>query len=73
LPPESGKAEKWHAKALLQGVQNISKPLNQPNIEIDLLHTFIGNRQNQFWIAYALNLTTGGVLDFIVERRNSGP
>jgi transposase-like protein len=35
--------------------------LNLANIEVDELRTFIGNKQNQYWIAYALNRTTGTV------------
>ncbi|WP_188938390.1 IS1 family transposase, partial [Puia dinghuensis] len=45
-------------------------PLNQANIEVDELHTFIGHKQNQFWIAYALNRATGKVLDFVIGRRS---
>jgi len=57
---------KWTAKS-------ISKPpivLHQENIEVDELRTFIGNKQNQYWIAYALNRSNGEVMDFIVGKRS---
>ena len=57
---------KWTGKT-------IAKPpirLRQANVEIDELRTFIGNKQNQYWIAYALNRATGEVMDFIVGKRN---
>ena len=53
--------------------KSIVKPpirLHQENIEVDELRTFIGNKQNQYWIAYALNRITGEVMDFIVGRRS---
>lgn len=55
---------KWTGKS-------ISKPpirLHQEYIEVDELRTFIGNKQNQYWVAYALNRTSGGVMDFIVGK-----
>jgi IS1 family transposase len=57
---------KWTGKT-------IAKPpirLQQANVEIDELRTFIGNKQNQYWIAYALNRATGEVMDFIVGKRS---
>jgi IS1 family transposase len=42
--------------------------LNQASVEIDELRTFIGNKQNQYWVAYALNRDTGKVLDFVVGK-----
>jgi insertion element IS1 protein InsB len=52
--------------------KSIIKPpirLHQANVEVDELRAFIGNKQNQYWIAYALNRRTGEVKDFIVGRR----
>jgi insertion element IS1 protein InsB len=57
---------KWRGKS-------IAKPpirLHQANIEVDELRTFIGNKQNQYWIAYALNRSNGEVMDFIVGKRS---
>ena len=53
--------------------KSIVKPpirLHQENIEVDELRTFIGNKRSPYWIAYALNRSTGEVTDFIVGRRN---
>ncbi len=57
---------KWAAKSII-------KPpirLHQETVEVDELRTFIGNKQNQYWIAYALNRKSGEVMDFIVGKRN---
>ena len=37
--------------------------------EIDELHTFCGNKQHESWVMYAINKTTGKVIDFCVGRR----
>jgi IS1 family transposase len=53
--------------------KSIAKPpirLHQENIEVGELRTFIGNKRNQYWIAYALNRTTREITDFIVGRRS---
>jgi insertion element IS1 protein InsB len=44
--------------------------IQQGNIEVDELRTFIGNKQNQYWVAYALNRATGEVMDFVVGKRS---
>ena len=44
--------------------------LSQASVEVDELRTFIGKKQNQYWVAYALNRATGKVLDFVVGKRN---
>jgi IS1 family transposase len=38
--------------------------------EVYELRTFIGNKQNQYWVAYALNRATGEVMDFVVGKRS---
>ena len=45
-------------------------PMDQSTIEVDELHTFIGQKQNPYWIAYALNRATGKVLDFVIGKRS---
>ena len=45
--------------------------LYQASIEVDELRTFIGNKENHYWVAYALSRTTGKVLDFVVGRRTN--
>ena len=46
--------------------------LYQASVEVDELRTFIGNKENHYWVAYALNRATGKVLDFVVGRRTKG-
>lgn len=60
-------------KDIIRTSKSIVNPpirLHQENIEVDELRTFIGNKQNPYWIAYALNCATGEVTDFIVGRRS---
>jgi IS1 family transposase/transposase-like protein len=37
--------------------------------EIDELRTYCGNKRNECWIMYAINKTTGNIIDFVVGRR----
>jgi IS1 family transposase len=55
-----------------QGGKVTAKPpigLRQAIVEVDELRTLIGNKENQYWVAYALTRTTGKVLDFVVGGR----
>jgi insertion element IS1 protein InsB len=45
-------------------------PLNRKSFEIDELRTFIGTKENQYWVAYVLCSQTKEVIDFIVGRRS---
>jgi insertion element IS1 protein InsB len=58
--------------AIRRAAKATAKPpigLYPARVEVDELRTFIGNKGNQYWIAYALNRATGKVLDFVVGRR----
>ena len=51
---------------------HIHKPpiaMYQAVVEVDELRTYVGNKENQYWIAYALNRATGKVVDFIIGKR----
>jgi len=51
---------------------NISKPpvsSGQPTFEVDELWTYIGRKDNEYWLAYALDKATGQVADFIIGKR----
>lgn len=51
---------------------NIPKPSiihHLPSVEVDELWTYIGRKANEYWLAYALDKTTGSVLDFIIGKR----
>ena len=53
--------------------KRICKPaivLNQTELEVDELHTFIGRKGNEYWLAYALNKENGQVVDFVLGRRS---
>lgn len=45
-------------------------PINRKSFEIDELRTFIGNKSNQYWVAYVLCSETKKVIDFIVGKRS---
>jgi insertion element IS1 protein InsB len=45
-------------------------PLNRQSFEVDEIRTYIGNKENQYWVAYALCSQTKQVIDFIVGKRN---
>jgi insertion element IS1 protein InsB len=45
-------------------------PLNRRAFEVDELRTYIGNKDNQFWVAYALCSETREVIDFTVGKRS---
>ena len=55
--------------------QQVVKPpirMRQAIVEVDELRTYIGNKQNQCWVAYAMNRATGEVLDFAIGKRSKG-
>jgi insertion element IS1 protein InsB len=45
-------------------------PFNRRSVEIDEISTYVGRKENQFWVAYAFCTDTKQVLDFIVCKRN---
>jgi insertion element IS1 protein InsB len=54
---------------------SISKPSslrNQLVFEVDELWTYIGHRNNEYWLAYALNKATRKVVDFVIGKRTKG-
>jgi IS1 family transposase/transposase-like protein len=48
--------------------ETICQETNQ-TYEIDELRTFCGDKANECWVIYAINKTTGKVVDFVVGRR----
>jgi insertion element IS1 protein InsB len=53
--------------------KDIVKPmivLNQKELEVDEMRTYIGRKRNEYWLAYALNSATGEVVDFVVGKRS---
>ncbi|HWK05691.1 MAG TPA: IS1 family transposase [Puia sp.] len=54
---------------------HISKPpmlAKQQIVEVDELWTYIGRKDNEYWLAYALNKETREVVDFIIGKRTKG-
>ncbi len=52
----------------------IKKPVlieTNQEYEIDELRTYIGNKENECWIVYAINKSTRQVIDFAVGRRTT--
>jgi IS1 family transposase/transposase-like protein len=52
-----------------------AKPMivkKQDAVEVDELRTYVGNKRNEYWVAYALNRQTGKVIDFITGKRTKG-
>ena len=47
-------------------------PWHQQAFEVDELWTYIGRKDNEYWLAYALNRTTGKVVDFVIGKRTKG-
>jgi insertion element IS1 protein InsB len=45
-------------------------PLNRHSFEMDELRTYVGNKENQCWVAYALCSRTKQVIDFVVGKRS---
>jgi insertion element IS1 protein InsB len=62
-------------RKILQIARRIEKPpvpLNRPAFEMDELRTYIGHKDNQYWIAYALCPVSKAVIDFTVGKRSKG-
>ena len=64
------------ARTVVNGIRRIARGIKKPPIimnqaafEVDELYTYVGNKQNQYWVAYAINRTSGDVIDFIIGKR----
>jgi insertion element IS1 protein InsB len=55
--------------SLANGIAKPPIPQDQPAFEVDDLWTFIGRKENEYWLAYALNKATGRVVDFVIGKR----
>ncbi|HEY4063616.1 MAG TPA: IS1 family transposase [Puia sp.] len=54
---------------------NIERPIvAEPNpvFEVDELWTYIGRKDNEYWVAYGLDKATGRVVDFVIGKRTKG-
>jgi insertion element IS1 protein InsB len=67
------------ANTVLSRIQKIASPLarpaiteNRPVFEVDELWTYIGRKDNEYWLAYGLDKATGNVMDFVIGKRTKG-
>jgi len=59
-------------RRIRQTAGKISRPAisrDQKSFEVDELWTYVGNKRNEIWVAYAYNKTTDRIEDFVVGRR----
>ena len=59
-----------HIKNIARGIIKPPIILNNEELQVDELRTYIGRKKNEYWIAYAYNKATGKVIDFIVGKRS---
>jgi len=41
----------------------------EPVFEVDELWTYVGRKENEYWLAYGLDKSTGRVVDFVIGKR----
>jgi insertion element IS1 protein InsB len=56
-------------RTLANSIERPVKKEAQPLLEVDELWTYVGRKDNEYWIAYALNRKTRQVVDFIIGKR----
>jgi IS1 family transposase len=56
-------------RTLANGIERPVKTEVQPTFEVDELWTCIGRKDNEYWIAYALDRRTRKVVDFVIGKR----
>jgi IS1 family transposase len=57
-------------KLIAASIRKPFVPLNRAAFELDEVRTYLRNKGNQYWIAYALCSETRQVVDFIVGKRS---
>jgi IS1 family transposase len=66
------------ATTIIRHIKSISAAIVPPvyktgqTYEVDELRTFVGNKKNECWVAYALNRQTKRIENFVVGRRTKG-
>jgi IS1 family transposase/transposase-like protein len=56
-------------KRIADAISQPPIPQNKPAFEVDELWTYIGRKENEYWLAYALDKTTRQVIDFVIGKR----
>jgi insertion element IS1 protein InsB len=57
-------------KSIAQAIAKPPVPLNRTSFEMDEVRTYIGKKEDQYWVAYALCSETKKVIDFSVGKRS---
>lgn len=57
-------------RSIAQAIQKPAIPVKKISFELDEVRTYVGNKENQYWIAYALCSETKRVVDFTVGKRS---
>jgi insertion element IS1 protein InsB len=59
-------------KTIAAGISRPPIDQEQLTFEVDELWTYIGRKDNEYWLAYALNKSTREVADFVIGKRTKG-
>lgn len=67
---------KISVNTVLTRIRRIAENIERPNIEesnvvfeVDELWSYVGRKDNEYWLANGLNRATGQVVDFVVGKR----
>jgi IS1 family transposase len=62
-------------RIILKAAAEVTRPLpanDQLTLEVDELWTYVGRKDNEYWVAYALDRKTREVVDFVIGKRTKG-
>ena len=54
---------------IANGISKPPIPSGRPVFEVDELWTYIGRKENEYWLVYALDRNTRQVMDFVIGKR----
>ena len=54
---------------IANGISKPTIPQGRPAFEVDELWTYIGRKEDEYWLAYALDTATRQVMDFVIGKR----
>ena len=57
-------------RSIAAAIRKPAIPLYRKSFELDEVRTYIGNKDNQYWVAYAICSETRQVIDFVVGKRS---
>src|ERR1700743_3494944 len=56
-------------KGMAEAIKRPAVKMDVISIEVDELWTYIGRKNNEYWVAYAIDRKTRKVVDFVVGKR----